>query len=455
MHHKLRRIVPVLLIVTLAILAIWYFSSGRDSIGVIHSVNSTELSASGTIEATQVTVSSEVSGRVAEVLAQEGDLVNEGQILVRLDDTLLEAQIVQAETQLLQAKANYALIAAGTPQEKVQAALKAAQLEQISARQALDDLEEKAVLVAAGVSQQIAELEKALDQASKRVDSLNMASDPADIDAARAQMILAKDQLDKANEDYSPYENKPEDNLVRASLLARLAETQKRYDQTVQKFNNLSGHASEIDLSLAVSNKALVEAQLADARMLYEKVSEGPDPDAVVLLEARLAVANAQIMAASAQPTSEQLALAQAQVDAAQAAIDLLNVQAGKYSLNAPIGGKVLNRSVQPGEIIVPAAPLLTLADLDKLTITIFLPENRYGDVKLGDLVYVTIDSFPGEQFSARVVQVADQAEYTPRNVQTAEGRTTTVYAVKLAVDPAGGKLKPGMPADVRFTRSK
>jgi HlyD family secretion protein len=61
------------------------------------------------------------------------------------------------------------------------------------------------------------------------------------------------------------------------------------------------------------------------------------------------------------------------------------------------------------------------------------------------------VDSFPGQTFEAAVVHIADQAEYTPRNVQTAEGRRTTVFAVKLAVENPDGKLKPGMPADVSF----
>jgi HlyD family secretion protein len=441
----MRKIAPLILIGVLVALAIWYFNDTRAAEII------SPLTASGTIEATQVTVSAELSGRVKEVLVAEGDQVQAGQVLLQLDEELLQAQITQAETQLALAKANYALIAAGTPVEQKEIAIKAAELEQLAAQQALDDLDKTAPLVEANLAQQIAELEKALDQATKRVDSLNTASAQADIDAARAQMILAKDQLDKANEAYSPYEKKPENNLVRASLLARLAEAQKRYDQTVQKFNNLSGHASDLDLSLAEANKTLVKAQLRDVERRHELAADGPDADAVALAEARLAAANASITAAKANPTSEQLAVAQAHIDAAEAALNLLKVQAVKYRLLAPIDGKVLSRSVQPGEVIVPAAPLLTLANLDELTITIFLPENRYGEVKIGDQAVVTIDSFPGEKFKARVVQIADQAEFTPRNVQTAEGRTTTVYAVKLVVDPAGGKLKPGMPADIRF----
>jgi hypothetical protein len=63
----------------------------------------------------------------------------------------------------------------------------------------------------------------------------------------------------------------------------------------------------------------------------------------------------------------------------------------------------------------------------------------------------VAVDSFPGESFAAEVVRIADQAEFTPRNVQTEEGRRTTVFAVELTVENPEGKLKPGMPADVEF----
>jgi len=82
------------------------------------------------------------------------------------------------------------------------------------------------------------------------------------------------------------------------------------------------------------------------------------------------------------------------------------------------------------------------------------LPEDSYGSVKLSQAARVNVDSYPGVSFPAVVVQIADQAEFTPRNVQTAEGRRTTVYAIKLDVPNPDGKLKPGMPADVTFDES-
>jgi len=445
MHKYLRRIVPIIILGSLAVAAIWYYTrpGKAETVG--------PLTASGTIEATQVTLASELGGKVIDVLANEGERVQSGDLLVRMDDEGLQAQIHQAETQLALAQANFDLVAAGLPEEQVQVALKVAELDELVANQALDELEEKAGLVAARTLQEIAEFDKALDQASKRVDTLNTASDQADIDAAKAQVIMAKDRLDKAREDYQPYENKPEDNLVRAALLAKMAEAEQRYDQVVQRYNNLSGHSSALDVGLAEANEALVQAQLDDAHTRYEKVQDGPDADNVALVEAQLEVADARKGSALAGPRPEQLAVAQAQVDAAQAAIDLLKTQEGKFSLTAPVSGTVLSRVIEPGEVTLPGAPLLVIANLDELTITIYLPEDRYGEIRLGDSVEVTVDSFPGEAFTARVVQIADQAEFTPRNVQTAEGRKTTVFAVKLALEESDGRLKPGMPADVRF----
>jgi multidrug resistance efflux pump len=93
----------------------------------------------------------------------------------------------------------------------------------------------------------------------------------------------------------------------------------------------------------------------------------------------------------------------------------------------------------------------MTIAVLDKLTITVYIPEDKYGQIKLGDRAKLSVDSFPDETFEAMVIRIANRAEYTPRNVQTKEDRQTTVYAIELAVSDNEGKLKPGMPTDVVF----
>ncbi len=117
-------------------------------------------------------------------------------------------------------------------------------------------------------------------------------------------------------------------------------------------------------------------------------------------------------------------------------------------NITAPIDGAVLERLIEPYEFIAPGSTVMVVAPLDTLTLKIYVPEDRYGQIALGQTIPVTVDSFPGETFSGKVIFISDRAEFTPRNVQTKESRETTVYAVKLALAPSGGKLKPGMPAD-------
>lgn len=181
-------------------------------------------------------------------------------------------------------------------------------------------------------------------------------------------------------------------------------------------------------------------AALANAQAQYDLAAAGARPE-------QLAAAQAQVEAAQAQVDA-----AQAQVEAARAALGVLDVQISKLTLTAPMDGVVLSRAVQPGEVASPGAALLVLGQVDDLTITVYAPTDRYGNIRLGQAARVSVDSFPGEAFAATVVRIADQFEFTPRNVQTAEGRRSTVFAIRLSIDNRDGNLKPGMPADVVFS---
>ena len=171
----------------------------------------------------------------------------------------------------------------------------------------------------------------------------------------------------------------------------------------------------------------------------------------IALAEAQIRTAEANLALAQADTTEEQLEAAQAQVEAAQAALNIVQAEFDKLVLTSPVNGIVLYRTVEPGEVVLPGSPAITLGLLDELSITVYIPEDRYGQIDIRGSATVRVDSFPGETFEATVVRIADQAEYTPRNVQTEEDRRTTVFAVELSVEDPQGKLKPGMPADVIF----
>ena len=229
------------------------------------------------------------------------------------------------------------------------------------------------------------------------------------------------------------------------------------------------------DKHLGVAGSTLYKSargELVEAQKAYNEVLDSKAADAVLQARADVAVAKERYYAAldflRNLQTGEQstgVTAAQGAVDQAQAAVDqaekavkqaqanleLLDTQIVKLVVYAPLDGKLLTRNVEPGEFVQPGAVAFAMADLSNMTITVYVPEDRYGQISLGQQADVTADSFPGETFAAEVIQIADQAEFTPRNVQTVEGRSSTVYAIKLKVTDSEGKLKIGMPADVVF----
>jgi HlyD family secretion protein len=214
------------------------------------------------------------------------------------------------------------------------------------------------------------------------------------------------------------------------------------------------------------------EEELDAAQQAYDELFSGEQADQVLEARGRLAAAQARFDTAQARLDSlltgefslavgaaraaleqAQAAAAQAEtaVSLAQADYALLDLQLEKLVISAPSSGLVLTRSVEPGEVLQPGAAAMTLSLIDDLRITVYIPEDRYGEVATGASVSIHVDSFPDETFYGTVLRIADRAEFTPRNVQTAEGRRSTVFAVEIAVSDPSGMLKPGMPADVTF----
>jgi HlyD family secretion protein len=101
--------------------------------------------------------------------------------------------------------------------------------------------------------------------------------------------------------------------------------------------------------------------------------------------------------------------------------------------------------------VLTPGAVAVAVRRSDVLRLTVYVAEDRYGQIAVGDRARVEVDTFPGESFEAEVTRIADQAEFTPRNVQTEEGRSLMVFAVDLDLLDPEGRLRAGMPADVTF----
>lgn len=383
---------------------------------------SSSLTASGVIEAREVSIATEVGGRIVDILAHEGDEVEEGAILVRLDTALLEAEIGRTQATVALAQANLAQVKAGAREEEIraaQAAVEKAIAAQEGARRAWEDAQ-AALENPQALNLKIAEAETQLALAEHQLSQ-------AQAQLATAQIMRDKYERDGSAEGQALYEAYGYQVLAAEATLASAQE-------------QLIGAQKNLENLLALKENPLsLLAQLHTAQAQYEVAAAAAE------------VAQAALESLKAGATPEEIAAAQAQVEQAEAALELLEVQLEKMTLKAPLSGLVTSRSVQIGETASPGAILLTLADLDQVELTVFIPENRLGEVRLGQKVTVEVDSFPGKGYQGEVVYISSEAEFTPRNVQTKEERVNTVFAVKIRLPNPEHELKPGMPADATF----
>jgi len=324
-----KRLLPVALLLAVAGWAFWHFVlSGGER-------DADRLRASGTVEATDAQLGFQIPGRIVEIAVREGDRVEAGAMLARIDAAELEARRDQAAASLTAARARLNELEAGFRDEEIA--------------------------------------------------------------QARSQLATAADRVADAERD-----------LERTRTL----------------------HAGR-----AVSREALDKAELAVALAAAERDRSGE-----------------QLRLLESGQRRETIEAARAQVAASQAALATLEANLAYTEIAAPFSGVVSVRHREPGEIVPAGAAVVTLLDLGDRWVRIYVPENRLGAVHLGQAAEITSDTFPGRTYAGEVSFLADQAEFTPKNVQTTEERVRLVYAVKVRVTgDAANELKPGLPADVEL----
>ena len=461
------------------------FDAALLELGLVPQEAPSGLLASGFVEAEEVSVSTDLGGRIVALDAAEGDEVQAGQVLVRLDRTLLESKIRSAEAELAMAQATLDQVRAGARREALahaRAQLHQAEVAQEAARVAWEDA------VAMRDNPQDLELALAAAQAQLQVLDAQVAQAQAVAQAADAgrQFAGASVQL---LEDIEPHTEwvaigswqifdlpaeiplppgvgdgeyrigdyliVVEGGTVTAYVAAHIKAPADLLDEARYQWSASTQQAWQAWAGVSMAESARSSA--ADyAGQLAEQVASP------LALEARanaaqaqydvagaaVALARAQVLGLEMGATEEQIAAVEAQVKIARAALAALRVQADRFDLPAPISGLVLEQPVRVGELAMPGSPLLTLADLGQMTLTVYVPEDQLGQVWLGQPVSVTVDAYPGRAFAGTVRYLSDEAEFTPRNVQTKEERVNMVFAVRIRLPNPDHALKPGMPAD-------
>ena len=304
--------------------------------------------ASGYVEATEVRVAPEVGGRLLEVAVREGDRIESGAVVARLDDTETALALRRVEAERDQALAQLRLLQAGARGEEVR---------QARAQESSADAEAAAL--------------------------------EAELQAARADLARFE------------------------ALLATDAGSRKQRDD-------------------AATRVKVGEARLSAARERARAAAEG-------------------LARVRAGARSEEIAAARARVAAAEAQIAALAENRADATLRAPVAGFVTAKLADAGEMIARGAPIAVISDLDHAWANVYVDAPVIPRLKLGQKVPLITDA--GGRLEGTITYISPKAEFTPRNVQTAEERTKLVYRIKVTADNREGILKPGMPVEAEVPR--
>jgi HlyD family secretion protein len=357
--------------------AIWYFLSRP----IDH-----DLQVSGRIEGYETDVGAKTGGRVDFIAVREGDAVKQGQLLVRINDDEVQAQLRGAAA-------------------RVAAAQKQAQQAQLQVTVIENQMRESQL----NVLQSQQDNQGRIYQAQS-----NVATTEAQLKQTQSQLRLAKLDRDRY-----------------AQLVKEGAVTQQQFDQSQTNY--------ETALATVESTQKQVDAARG-ALALAQSSSLNP-----YIRGAQLSALSQQRKQAYAQ-----LQAAQADIKNALAAQQQIQAQISYLNIASPINGVVTARSVEPGAVVSTGKTVLSLINLNTVYLRGFVPEGDIGRIRVGQSAKVFLDSDPKHKqpLTAKVTAIDPQASFTPENIYFRDDRVRQVFGVKLAIENPSGFAKPGMPAD-------
>jgi len=481
------RFLIIILLIAAAGFGVWYFY-GRGA-----TASSGALTTSGTVETSQISISPEISGRITEINVSEGQQVKAGDVLFVLDSALLKAQrnVAAAGLEMAKTAAATGEAAIASAQAQYDMAFNAAMIQNKPARTAnwvktqsgefdlpLWYYNQAEQINAAKAEADAAQT--ALTAAQTKLASVQTRATSADFVTAETNLAVAQASYQVANNLYNRVKTGTNiDELTKRQVYLAFRDSMIQSKSADNNLANKKWWTSVSNISLDLRDEAKkifddAKTNLDDAQTAYSDAVTTQGAQDVMKARAIVSMAQERYYTAldferiletgadspavtAAQKVLDQAksgaAQSQSAVGQAQANVDLYDAQIAKTTITAPVDGVILTRAGEPGSVVSPGGVVLVMGRLDDLTITVYVPEDRLGEVSLGQTAVVSVDSFPGQTFEATVTYIADQAEFTPRNVQTVEGRKNTVFAVKLKLADTAGKLKPGMPADITFNK--
>jgi len=413
-------------------------------------VASGPLVASGAIEARDLAAAAAAGGRVVAVHAREGDQVVAGEVIATLDTTLLDAQIAEARARAAVADAQVALLRAGPREADLAVAMAAVEQAAAAAAAARVAADDAGALVSApgALDVSIARAGAAVEVATEEVAAAAAAATAADLEQQLWGRIVQR--LEQGADVSLPPELGGGSRHVDAPA-EQLAEARLTWNLRSQ-----AAWRAHADHVAAAAARDAARRSLADLRgQKDEPIALQGQADAaaaaIPVADATVAAARADLALLEAGAAPAQIAVAESLARQAHAAAGSIEATRADYAVRAPEAGTITALVLHAGEVAAPGAAIARLADLAEVTLTVYVPQARMAEVRVGGAVAARVDAYADRTFSGTVRFVADRAEFTPKSVQTQEERAATVYAVEIALPNEDRALKPGMPADAVF----
>jgi HlyD family secretion protein len=367
----------------------------------------------------QANLSLEIGGRLDHLYVEEGQPVNQGDLLLELSNASQQASLARAQAGLANAEATLADVEAGaTPQEISQAQAALAKTEAALAQ-----------LLAGPTQEEIAQAQAAVASAQAGLNQVTAGPRQEQLDAAAARLMQTEADLRLAQADYDKFIYGEPD--VAEPYGVALQKATLAYEAAQADYDALANGPTPQEVAVA-------RAGVAEAQAALNKALAGATPEQVAQTQADVANAEAALARLEAGATPAQLAIAQAGVQAAQADVLAAQAELDKSRLAAPFAGVVGAVKVEEGEMVGAGTSVLSLGDTGQWQVeTDDLTEIDVVRVAVGQPVEISVDALPEESYRGQVVRIQPQSE-------TKAGDVTYTVLIDLT-DGDTGKLRWGM----------
>ena len=367
--------------------------------------------------ANQTTLTFGTGGRVQEVVVNEGDVVQKGEVLARLETTDLEMGVARAKAGLALSQAQLAQIQVKPMEVEIEAAQAV-----LAAAQSRYERVKSGPLAAeiASAEANLASAEASYAQLRRGPSAQERAVLQANVDKAEATLRLAQQAYDRIGWQPGAGATPQGQALEQATL---------DYEQALASYNlAIAGPTAD------ESQRA--QAQIAQARAQLERIrTEGAD-DELKSAAAQVVRAQADLDQLQNGPTAEELAIVQAQVDQAELALELANSQLEGATLVAPTAGTVVAVTANAGQTVAATAPIVAVTDLNSLELEAQVHETYIGQVQAGQKAMIELDALPGRIYEGQVREVAPLPS---------TGGGIVSYPVAITLGKMDASVKPGM----------